>query len=126
MAHPRTPAVVLLLSLALAAPGAVRAKPRPVTSAAAAIDVAIRACDTSWGRWERRRQHNHLHVRRDGWQATRDGESWRAWQGDTDRPIYEVSVPADGSPVDGETTCVAQMGWSDQEGPNRMTTGHFR
>jgi len=120
--YARNACIVLLVVLATtqAAAAALRA----VTSEKAAIAIAVRACDESWGRMARMR-HTGGHIGRGGWRAINKGDHWRAWKGSGTTPQYEVDVPGDGRPIDGKETCVAQMGWDQSEGPNRMVTGHF-
>lgn len=114
---------VALLGVLAAAQPAVAAL-RAVTTEQAAIAIAVRACDQSWGRMGRM-HHTGGHIGKDGWRATNQGDHWRAWKGSEAMPQYEVDVPGDGRPIDGEETCVAQMGWAQSEGANRVVTGHF-
>lgn len=107
----------------IAVPNWTAASPRPIATEQAAIKVAIKACDDSWGRFGRRQHTLKGHIPKTDWRAVLDSDHWTVWRGTQPMSAYQIDIPKDGTPVDGDLACVAQMGWDSSEGPNRMALG---
>ena len=118
------PLILRIAALAMMTSQDAVAATRPVITEKAAVAIAIRACDESWGKFSRK-QHIADGIPRRDWHAVKRGDHWNAWQGTETQPAYQVDVPTDGRRLDGQVACMAQMGWAPSEGPIRTVTGHF-
>jgi hypothetical protein len=67
--------------------------------------------------------HRRPSIWESDWHARLDADHWHAWQGDKDKPGVSIDLPKDGRPVRACEACVYQMGWTTQEGPNRLAMG---
>lgn len=99
--------IVLTVGLAflLAADGAFGATD---IDASTAISLAAKACAASWGAYSRS-QGRDWTVDPKKWRARLVGEHWKVWQGDENNPSLSVEVPANGQPLDPETSCKLQF-----------------
>jgi hypothetical protein len=80
------------------------AKTIPVDTSKLAIAIGMKACDKSWGAYEKRMGHKWKADPKQ-WNAKPDGDYWTVWTGDENKPSMHIKVARDGRPPDAFKDC---------------------
>jgi hypothetical protein len=83
---------------------AAAAKTTPVDTPKQAIAIGIKACDKSWGAYQKR-MGNKWKADPKLWNAKQDGDYWAVWMGDEKKPSMHIKVARDGRPPDPFKDC---------------------
>lgn len=79
-------------------------KTTPVDTPKQAIASGMKACDKSWGAYEKR-MGKKWKADPKQWNAKPDGDYWTVWMGDEKTPSMHVKVARDGRPPDPFKDC---------------------
>ena len=90
--------IIMILALS----GAV--KTAPVDTPKQAIAIGMKACNTSWGAYEKR-MGNKWKADPKQWNARLDGDYWTVWMGDEQKPSMHIKIARDGRPPDAYKDC---------------------
>jgi hypothetical protein len=81
------------------------AKLTPVETPKQAIAIGMKACNKSWGAYEKR-MGNKWKADPKLWNARLDGDYWTVWMGDERKPSMHIRVSRDGRPPDAFKDCL--------------------